>query len=62
MLIQMYLLVSFVFPGGRLRAGAVRPGRPVHELRRHQVPHKVGAARSAQLHQVLIQIWRLGIW
>lgn len=47
--------------GGGLWAGAVRARRPVHVVGRHQVPHKVGAARGAQLHAILVQVGYLGV-
>lgn len=55
------LILRFLL-GGRFRSGEIRPGRPVHELRRHEVPHQVGAARGAKLHALLIQVRCMGIW
>lgn len=47
--------------GGRLWAGALRAGRPVHQLRRHQVPDQVGTARGAELHAILVEERRVGV-
>ena len=47
---------------GGLWPGPLRGGRRVHGIRGRQIPHQVGCPGGAQLHALLLQERRVGLW